>query len=203
MPTLSESRLAELLDPFLSREATAPLLTPLSTYLDLLLRWNARTNLTSIRDPEDIVTRHFGESLFAANLLRPHVAPGDTLLDYGSGAGFPGIPLQFLLPHVHVTLAESQSKKSSFLREAVRTLALTHTSVHAGRVEDLPAGVHFRVVALRAVDQPAQAFAEAAKRVAPGGYLLRLLGDPPPPSAIRLPGSTNRFVVLEPITAHP
>src|SRR3979490_2916864 len=111
MPALSESAIASLLTPYLS-EVPATLLPQLSTYLDLLLKWNARTNLTAIRDPEEIVRRHFGESLFAAQHLD---AGTTTLLDFGSGAGFPGLPIALLCPDIQVTLAESQNKKATFL----------------------------------------------------------------------------------------
>ncbi len=83
------------------------LIPKLSLYLDLLLKWNARTNLTAIRDPEEIVRRHFGESLFTA----AHLPAAQTLLDFGSGAGFPGLPIALFLPQLRVTLAESQNKK--------------------------------------------------------------------------------------------
>jgi hypothetical protein len=160
MPTLPESRIAALLAPYLGDDPPPPNLLPqLSTYLDLLLRWNQRTNLTAIREPEEIVRRHFGESLFAGRHLTPLLtttdvssrpesspredaverpaAPPPTLLDYGSGAGFPGLPIQLLLPELRVTLAESQGKKASFLREAIRTLGL-QTEVWAARVETWP-----------------------------------------------------------------
>src|SRR5271168_1984593 len=107
MPALSESAIATLLTPYLP-EVPATLLPQLSTYLDLLLKWNARTNLTAIRDPEEIVRRHFGESLFAGRHLDPDP---QTLLDFGSGAGFPGLPIALLRPDIQVTLAESQNKK--------------------------------------------------------------------------------------------
>src|SRR6266436_3195406 len=130
MPTLSESAIADLLPPYLP-DPPATLVHQLSTYLDLLLKWNARTNLTAIRDPKEIVRRHFGESLFAAR----HIAPETrTLLDFGSGAGFPGLPIALLHPEIQVTLAESQNKKATFLREVVRTLALS-TEVWSSRVE--------------------------------------------------------------------
>src|SRR5947209_9573098 len=119
MPTLSEAEIADLLVPYLP-DPPATLLPQLSSYLDLLLKWNARTNLTAIRDPEEIVRRHFGESLFAAQ----HLGHPDTLLDFGSGAGFPGLPIALLRPDIHVTLAESQNKKATFLREVVRTFNL-------------------------------------------------------------------------------
>jgi hypothetical protein len=110
--TLSEERIAKLIEPYVGPDAPEGLYGQLSAYLDLLMKWNARTNLTSIRQPEEIVRRHFGESLFAGIQLKPRVEEGATLLDFGSGAGFPGIPIQLLLPTVRVTLAESQGKKA-------------------------------------------------------------------------------------------
>jgi 16S rRNA (guanine527-N7)-methyltransferase len=160
MPALSESAIANLLIPYLP-EIPATLLPQLSTYLDLLLKWNARTNLTAIRDPEEIVRRHFGESLFAAQHLDPGTA---SLLDFGSGAGFPGLPIALLRPEIHVTLAESQNKKATFLREAVRSLDLPTTEVWPDRVESMPAIRQFDTVALRAVDHMAAAIASAAPR---------------------------------------
>src|ERR1700716_1420919 len=160
MPTLSENELAAFLAPYLSQIPGA-LLPQLSLYLDLLLKWNARTNLTAIRDPEEIVRRHFGESLFAAQYLDPDTA---TLLDFGSGAGFPGLPIALMRPEIHVTLAESQNKKASFLREAVRSLDLPNAEVWPDRVESMPAIRQFDTVALRAVDHMAAAIASAAPR---------------------------------------
>ena len=151
MSALPPDRIAALLSPYLQPFGTPPpsvIFLQLAAYLDLLLKWNARTNLTAIRDPETIVTRHFGESLFLAAHL-PQQAR--TVLDLGSGAGFPGLPLHLLRPDLNVTLAESQGKKSAFLREVVRPLDLT-TLVHAGRAEDLVGRQHFDLVTLRAVD---------------------------------------------------
>ena len=159
--TLTPSRIAELVDAYISPDTTvpAPLYEQLSVYLELLLKWNARTNLTAIREPEEIVRRHFGESLFAAQ----HLGDCATLLDFGSGAGFPGLPIQLLRPKLQVTLAESQNKKSTFLREVVRTLGLK-TEVWANRVEAMPATRLFDVVALRAVDNMDAAIAAASLR---------------------------------------
>src|ERR1700728_2858710 len=112
---LSEAKIATLLTTYLSDPPSESTLLQLSTYLDLLLKWNARTNLTAVRDPQEIVRRHFGESLFAGR----HVGTPATLLDLGSGAGFPGIPIALLRPEIAVTLAESQHKKAAFLREVV------------------------------------------------------------------------------------
>jgi 16S rRNA (guanine527-N7)-methyltransferase len=169
MPALSESAIAALLAPYLDLRPT--ILPRLSAYLDLLLKWNARTNLTAIREPEEIVRRHFGESLFAAS----HIPlEAKSLLDFGSGAGFPGLPIALFHPEILVTLAESQHKKSTFLREAVRTLVLPNVEVWPNRVESMPPNRQFNVVALRAVDDMAVAFPTAKSRIAPGGQLLLL-----------------------------
>ncbi len=187
MPPLTEARIAELLAPYYP-DPTSQLLAQLSTYLELLLRWNARTNLTSIREPEAIVRRHFGESLFAAR----YVPSASTLLDLGSGAGFPGLPIQLVHPELKVTLAESQNKKAAFLREAVRTLALP-TEVWAARSELLPPERRFDVVALRAVDNPTAALAEARLHVAAGGTILSL-GNYEDAGSVRLPGMENSWL---------
>lgn len=193
MPALSDDRIAQLLSPYLATAPAPPNLYPqLSVYLDLLLKWNARTNLTAIRDPEAIVQRHFGESLFAGARVAERVPPPSSILDFGSGAGFPGLPIQLLLPESTVTLAESQGKKASFLREAVRTLNL-RTEVWAARVETMPttAGTpkQFDVVTLRAVDNMEQALAEAQRRVRPGGLLVALTTETHPDAEnIALPG---------------
>src|SRR6476661_5653793 len=137
---METARIAELLKPFLqeydgNREALSqPQLQQLSQYLDLLLRWNAKTNLTSVREPEEIVTRHFGESLFLAR----HVSREQlrTAIDLGSGAGFPGIPLKIYAPHIAVTLIESQNKKATFLNEVIRRLTLMNINVLSGRAEE-------------------------------------------------------------------
>ena len=200
MPTLPEARIAALLAPYLGDAPTPPALLPqLSIYLDLLLRWNDRTNLTAIREPEEIVRRHFGESIFAGRHIASRLANPASLLDFGSGAGFPGLPIQLLLPELRVTLAESQGKKSSFLREAVRTLGLT-TEVWGGRVEALPPTQQFNVVAMRAVDRMEQALAAARLRVAPGGWLVILSSETPPDDAESLPlpnTSTGRLILQQ------
>jgi 16S rRNA (guanine527-N7)-methyltransferase len=120
-----------------------------SAYLGLLMRWNARLSLTSIREPAQIIRRHFLECAFAAQHLPADIA---TLLDYGSGAGFPGIPFAICRPEIRVTLAEAQGKKASFLREVVRTVG-TGTEVYDGRVETIPPGHSFHAVSMRAVEK--------------------------------------------------
>lgn len=168
---MTSTLIAELLEPYIGLpigqaegEAAEGVHWPaihnkLLIYLELIIKWNARINLTGIRTPEEIVRCHFGESL----LVGAHVGACGTLLDFGSGAGFPGVPIQLLRPDVHVTLAESQGKKAAFLNEAVRSLGL-RSEVWAGRVEALPVAQRFDVVTMRAVDNMDLAVGEAGLR---------------------------------------
>jgi 16S rRNA (guanine527-N7)-methyltransferase len=179
-------------------EATA---TGFATYCALLLRWNARTNLTAIRDEDGILSRHFVESIACARALPSGIA---TLLDFGSGAGFPGIPIALCRPEIAVTLAESQGKKAAFLQEAVRTLGLS-TKVHCGRAEFL--STKFDCVTLRAVDSMPQAVLAATSLVASGGWLSVLTTEAQLNSVRRsaaitwlepipLPGSDSRVLAF-------
>ena len=130
-PVLDETRLRQLLEPFgLNLSSTQAGQT--LAYLHLLLRWNQKINLTAIRDPEECVTRHFGESLFLAGHMDLH---GD-LLDIGSGAGFPGLALKIAFPEISVTLLEPVAKKRAFLKEAARTCGFTQVAVRGERLED-------------------------------------------------------------------
>jgi 16S rRNA (guanine527-N7)-methyltransferase len=133
--------------------------------LSLILRWNTRVNLTAIRDEEGILKRHFVESIACARALPNGIT---TLLEVGSGAGFPGIPIALCRPEIAVTLAESQGKKAAFLQEAVRVLGVA-TKVYAGRAEAMAA--QFDCVTLRAVDRMERAVQAAARLVLPGGWL--------------------------------
>jgi 16S rRNA (guanine527-N7)-methyltransferase len=192
-------RIAELLAPFLQAPPGPPAslteaqLEQVSAYLDLLLRWNARTNLTAVRDPESMVTRHFGESFFAARQL---LSADATLraIDLGSGAGFPGLPLKIFAPALALTLIESSQKKAAFLKEAVRTLALTDIDVFAGRAEDFPSTAD--LVTLRAVERYERALGTAARLVTPGGRLTLLIGSP---QAARTPRLLSAFCWQPPI----
>lgn len=210
VPTISEQRLRELLRIYMEPSGAGVLqvratlsnvdsfIPRLQAYLDLLLRWNARTNLTAILDPEEIVRRHFGESLFAGGQIASLMGDGQELLDFGSGAGFPGLPIQLLLPEVRVVLAESQGKKAAFLREAVRVLGVS-TQVWSGRVESMPQERSFEVVTLRAVDQMEAASAKAWSRVKKGGWRVELRGGYKAMSggAVQMPGLDGGFVLME------
>src|SRR5579875_1349084 len=169
MPVLPNDAIRNLLAPFLTAELPDDLIIQLSIYLDLLIRWNARVSLTSIRSPEEIVQRHFGESLFTAEKLSKHLKNDSKLLDYGSGAGFPGLPIQLYLPQIHVTLAESQARKVAFLREVIRTLNLS-TQIWPKRVEEMDPR-QFDAVTLRAVERMSISMESAGLRVRDGGQI--------------------------------
>jgi len=140
-------------------------------YLSLFLRWNKRINLSSVRDAEGILSRHLVESISVARYLPEGIL---TLLDFGSGAGLPGIPIALCRPEIAVTLAEAQGKKAAFLLEAVRELGIA-AKVHAGRAEAL--GTVFDCLILRAVDKMPKAVAAAVRLIAPGGWLALMTTD--------------------------
>jgi 16S rRNA (guanine527-N7)-methyltransferase len=200
MSTLPAEKIRELLQPYAVQgaELSDDLVGKLSTYLDLLVRWNARVSLTSIRRPEEMVERHFGESLFTGAHLAGRLDDGAELLDYGSGAGFPGLPIQLLLPGVRVTLAESQTRKAAFLREVIRMLGI-EAEVWPRRVEELPAERRFDVVTLRAVDRMAISLEDAGGILREGGWLAALVGrnvDGAGAEVYELPGSDYRRLLL-------
>jgi len=248
---MTPARIAALLEPFLQHALSDTQLTQISTYIDLLLRWNARMNLTAIRDPDSIVTRHFGESLLAAQALFPRAhrelpspagvsspalapvetglapspacatdqacavpdrerpapdqsAPADEtaraatptsssthpdrlsppehpaaapldLLDLGSGAGFPGVPVKLWAPRLRTTLLESQNKKVAFLREVIRSLTLTGIDVLPARAETFSGAS--ALVTLRAVENFESILPIAVRLVAPHGRLALLIGQ--------------------------
>ncbi len=103
-------------------------------YLQELLEWNRTFPLTAVTDPADIVIKHFVDSLSPL----PYLEASTNLLDIGSGAGFPGIPLKIATPDLRLSLVDANRKKVSFLKQVVRTLKLRGVAVHHGRVEDLP-----------------------------------------------------------------
>lgn len=198
---MDDARIAELLAPFLSdtpprrsHEGLASAtevavlsraqLRSISTYIDLLLHWNAQINLTAVRSPEEIVTRHFGESIFAARHLFPKAKAGMApmnqgsphVIDVGSGAGFPGLPVKIWAPQVRLTLIESNQKKIAFLREVVRSLRLTCVDAFIGRANAFT-GPKGNVVTLRAVERFESTLPVAADLVGEAGCLAMLVGE--------------------------
>jgi 16S rRNA (guanine527-N7)-methyltransferase len=208
---MNKARIAELLRPFLSSDLSAGQLASISMYIDILGKWNQKMNLTAVRQPEKMVTRHFGESLFAAQALFPAdagtaapgrpaeqssatqpatsratldgaIANGATIskvprvVDVGSGAGFPGLPIKIWAPDIRLTLIESNHKKATFLKEVARALSLEGAEVFTGRAETFPVA-SADVVTLRAVERFGNILPIAAGLVRPGGRLSLLVGS--------------------------
>jgi 16S rRNA (guanine527-N7)-methyltransferase len=171
---MDHAHIAALLEPFCG-DLSAAQLASISTYIDILRRWNARLNLTAVRGEENIVTRHFGESLLAARRLFPSARESARVADLGSGAGFPGLPLKIWAPSLHLTLIESNHKKATFLREATRALALSGVEVFDQRAEQFPAA-SADVVTLRAVERFERVLPVAARLLAANGRLALLIG---------------------------
>ena len=198
MPVLSRERIAEIVAPYLVRVPARAvvderLYAGLESYLALLVRWNGRMNLSAVREPAEMVRRHFGESVFAGCRLGEIVGAGAEVLDLGSGAGFPGVPIQLLLPSVRVVLAESQGKKVAFLREVVRTLGLG-CEVFGGRVESMEAGRYFDAVTMRAVDKMEAMVGVGLSRVRAGGVLLEMTGVEGGGEVFAMPERSGSFV---------
>lgn len=148
-------------------------LESISKYIDLLLKWNARINLTAVREPSEMVTRHFGESLFAArHLLDP--ASTSTIADLGSGAGFPGVPLALWARQAKVTLIESNGKKAAFLNELIHQLGLENIKVFSRRAEDYQEKAD--LLTLRAVEKFEGVLPVAAKLLGLNGRLGLMIG---------------------------
>lgn len=243
---MDPTRISELLRPFLRAEALARAATlsseqlrAISTYIDLLLRWNARINLTAVREPDAIVTRHFGESLFLAAYLLPRENTDAAVseltpphvLDLGSGAGFPGLPLKVYAPRLRLTLLESNQKKAAFLNEVVRSVGLSGVQVINERIEarrnqegksTLPVGIQpAGLVTMRAVEHFESALNTAAtllrcnSATTGGGKLALLIGltqatDVPRlvpdfswASPLKVPQSQERVLLIGQLTRAP
>ena len=167
---LSETRVRQLLEPF-GLSLPSGQVSQIITYLELLLRWNQKINLTAIRTPEECIVRHFGESLFLAR----HEELGGSLVDIGSGAGFPGLALKIRFPELAVTLLEPVAKKRVFLKEAARVCGFSQVSVRPERLEEFvhrePAAP-FKSATSRAVGKLERLVPQAVQCLEPGGSIF-------------------------------
>jgi 16S rRNA (guanine527-N7)-methyltransferase len=170
LPVLDESTLRQLLEPFglsLSNHQSGQLIA----YLELLLRWNQKINLTALPDSHSCVRRHFGESLY----LGRWVELKGKLLDIGSGAGFPGLCLKIIFPELQVTLLEPVAKKRAFLKEVARVCGMKWVEVRRERLADFAgAGVAplFDAVTARAVGHLEELIPLAGRCLKEGGDLF-------------------------------
>ena len=179
-------------------------LAALARYEQELIEWNTRFNLTAIRSPQDIRTKHFLDSLTCLLALRE--APPERLVDVGTGAGFPGIPLKILYPKMQLTLVESVGKKADFCRHVVSTLGLNGVEVVPDRAEVLGQSPAHREKYDWAVARAVAILPVLAEYLLPlvrvGGGMLAMKGESGPAEAhaaehvLRLLGGHLRQLVL-------
>lgn len=151
-------------------------------YLVLLEKWNQVYNLTAVRELTKMVGAHLLDSLSVVPLL-----PGENVLDVGSGAGLPGIPIAVAKPDCKVTLLDSNHKKAAFLRQAVAELALKNATVVCDRVESWAAPAEFGVIISRAFSDLGEFVSLTSRLLAPGGVLAAMKGVYPFEELERLP----------------
>jgi 16S rRNA (guanine527-N7)-methyltransferase len=154
----------------------------LERYLDLLEKWNRVYNLTAIRERSRMVTHHLLDSL----AVLPHLR-GPRVLDVGSGAGLPGIPIAVANPALQVTLLESNRKKSAFLTQAVGELRLANAQVVSERVEAWQTELRFDTIVSRAFAELGEFVALAGRLLASDGVLAAMKGVHPFEEIERLP----------------
>ena len=165
----------------------------LAAYLELVEKWNRVHNLTAVREPSQMVTLHLLDSLSIA----PHVAATATLLDVGTGAGLPGIPLAIARPSMRVTLLDSSHKKCAFLQQAKTELSLANVEVVCDRVENWKPTQRFDVVVSRAFSDLADFVEQAKHLVATGGRLMAMKGVYPFEEIARMPATHRVAQVIE------
>ncbi len=163
----------------------APAQDRLVAYLQLIGKWNKVHNLTAVREPGQMVVLHLLDSLS----VLPHLAGAKTILDVGTGAGLPGIPLAIARPDLAVTLLDSSHKKATFLRQAKAELALANVEVACERVENWRPAALFDIVVSRAFAELADFVVQAGHLVAPGGAMLAMKGVYPFEELARVPAS--------------
>lgn len=164
----------------------------LQQYLKLLEKWNKAYNLTAIRDIEEMAVRHVFDSLAIAEWVK-----GNRLLDVGSGAGLPGIPLAITHPHWQVVLLDSNGKKVRFLQEVKRVLHLDNVEVVQSRVENYHPAEGFATVTSRAFSDLDQMLKWTGHLVAADGIWLAMKGRYPEVEldAIKYAYQVNKYTV--------
>lgn len=155
----------------------------LLAYLALLAKWNRVYNLTAIRDEREMVVQHLLDSL----VVLKHLPNVPAIVDVGSGAGLPGIPLAIARPELEVTLVEAVQKKSTFQQQAKIQLGLANVNIFCGRVENMDRGEGSLAVISRAFADLAEFIRTSGHLVATGGHLYAMKGMLPTAEIAALP----------------
>jgi 16S rRNA (guanine527-N7)-methyltransferase len=144
----------------------------LAGFIGLLEKWNRVYNLTAVRDPQAMVVRHILDSL----VVLPFLTDG-SLLDVGTGAGLPGLPIAIARPGLPVTLLDANAKKLRFVRQAVFELGLSNVEVAQSRMQEYQPARSFDMVISRAVANLSELYRQTARLVSPGGRILFMKGS--------------------------
>ena len=156
-----------------------------------LVKWNLKINLTAITDPFEVAVKHFLDSIAPAGII----PAGASMLDIGSGGGFPGIPLKVVIPTLSVTLVDSSRKKITFLKHVIRTIGLGDIEALQGRVEELAGSTKiFDVIICRAFSLLEMFVGSALPLLAPNGIIISLKGkiNPEEIESVRVSGDRKR-----------
>ena len=173
------------LEPY-SAPLTSSQIDQIQKYISLLVLWNQKISLTSIENPREIVSRHFGESFFGAKFIENSEC---RLADVGSGAGFPGLTIKIALPELQVVLIEQDTRKATFLNEVSRALNLPNVKVLRSSYESLaPEIANFDVIVSRAVGDHKSLLKWAGPRLFAAGRVLLWLGAEDALRLANLPG---------------
>jgi 16S rRNA (guanine527-N7)-methyltransferase len=202
--SLTEDQILSTLSPFqisLSNDQ----ISKIREYLRLLLKWNQLVSLTSVVDPVEILSRHFGESMFVSCLIS---VENCRLADLGAGAGFPGLALKIACPNLRLTLIESNKKKCAFLSEVVRSLELKDVQVLPLRFEETRVATDFAdIIAARALGRFPDVLRWVKGALARRGHVILWLGAQDTTKlsatpgwiwqpAVKIPESQRRFVLI-------
>jgi 16S rRNA (guanine527-N7)-methyltransferase len=189
---LSLGAIASALEPFYAGLSDTQLLA-IQQYLTVLLRWNRSINLTALEDPMEILARHFGESVFAASILK---LGGSRLADVGTGPGFPGLPMKIAAPGIYLSLIEPNLKKCAFLTEVVQALGLADVAIIKKRYDETSIGdALFDFVCSRALGDYSNLLPWASRSLKPGGRVALWLGTD---ESIRV-GRRSEFIWDSPV----
>ncbi|MEH6548590.1 MAG: 16S rRNA (guanine(527)-N(7))-methyltransferase RsmG [Pseudomonadales bacterium] len=152
-------------------------------YVQLLLKWNRAYNLTAVRDPYDMITKHLLDSFS----IYPYFTGVTTVADIGCGAGLPGIPLAIIYPDTHFTLVDSNGKKTRFVAQAAAELDLPNIDCRHSRVEEVISDNGFSVVTSRAFSSLGDMVTKCGHLLAPEGRFLAMKGIKPTEELSEIP----------------
>jgi 16S rRNA (guanine527-N7)-methyltransferase len=201
---ISNRQFCDALSPF-GISPTEAQIAGMRQYLNLLLKWNRTISLTSIKDPVEIVSRHFGESMYASKLLP---VENCRLADLGTGAGFPGLALKIIYPSIQLILIESNKKKCAFLSEVVRNLGIVDVEIRPERFEEIrPEALSANIITSRAVGEFKQVLGWSKNALAHRGHLILWVGADDSTRiaatpgwiwqpAAHIPDSQRRFILI-------